>query len=149
LPAPYTFVAADSGTHDFAITLATAGSQSVTVRDSRRPKINGTGRILVIALGDIDTRFASTFFPFTLARTRSSETFLSAVGLSSPREHVNLLDWIFQEFGNSAGVRSGPLLADRLQPRLPGEEEPALELTPLFPEGLAHGAASGLRAEWH
>jgi hypothetical protein len=42
LPADYTFTAADAGTHSFSATLKTAGSQSITVRDTANSSVSGT-----------------------------------------------------------------------------------------------------------
>ncbi len=42
LPASYTFVAADDGTHTFATTLRTAGAQYITATDTTTPGITGT-----------------------------------------------------------------------------------------------------------
>jgi hypothetical protein len=42
LPADYTFVAADQGTHTFNLTFNTSGSQSVTVTDTATPSISVT-----------------------------------------------------------------------------------------------------------
>ena len=42
LPASYTFVAADQGTHTFATTLKTAGTQYLTATDTTNPSITGT-----------------------------------------------------------------------------------------------------------
>jgi hypothetical protein len=50
LPADYTFVAADSGSHTFnnGVTLNTAGSRTVTAQDTGVPGINGTATVTVI-----------------------------------------------------------------------------------------------------
>jgi NPCBM/NEW2 domain len=42
LPADFTFAASDDGTYTFAVTLKTAGSQSITATDTATPAINGT-----------------------------------------------------------------------------------------------------------
>ena len=42
LPADYTFTGADAGSHTFAVTLKTAGSQSVTATDKAAASITGT-----------------------------------------------------------------------------------------------------------
>ena len=42
LPASYTFVAADQGTHTFATTLRTAGTEYVAASDTTNPSITGT-----------------------------------------------------------------------------------------------------------
>jgi hypothetical protein len=42
LPADYTFVAADNGQHNFAVTWATPGQQSITVRDTGNATITST-----------------------------------------------------------------------------------------------------------
>ncbi|MDB5303545.1 MAG: hypothetical protein JWM97_1094 [Phycisphaerales bacterium] len=48
LPGYYAFTAADAGTHSFSVTLRTAGSQSLTVRDYYDPTINATQGGIVI-----------------------------------------------------------------------------------------------------
>jgi hypothetical protein len=47
LPADYTFVAADTGTHIFNVILKTAGSQTVTVTDTAQASITATGSVSV------------------------------------------------------------------------------------------------------
>jgi len=49
LPADYTFIGGDNGTHTFAggVTLATVGTQSVKVRDTLDPSINGMTNVNV------------------------------------------------------------------------------------------------------
>jgi hypothetical protein len=42
LPANYTFTASDAGAHTFSVTLKTAGTQSLTVRDTVSATITGT-----------------------------------------------------------------------------------------------------------
>jgi hypothetical protein len=42
LPANYTFTAADAGTHTFSATLKTAGTQSITARDTATANLSGT-----------------------------------------------------------------------------------------------------------
>jgi hypothetical protein len=42
LPGPYTFTAADGGTHSFSATLKTAGTQSLTVTDTTTGSLTGT-----------------------------------------------------------------------------------------------------------
>jgi hypothetical protein len=49
LPADYTFTAADRGTHVFAITLETAGSQSITAIDTVDPRLTGTQSSIAVA----------------------------------------------------------------------------------------------------
>ena len=48
LPPDYTFVAADNGTHVFTVTLRTAGTQSVTVRDTVARSIVGVQSGIVV-----------------------------------------------------------------------------------------------------
>ena len=47
VPAPYPFTATDAGTHTFSITLNTAGTQAVTVSDSKHAAIKGSISITV------------------------------------------------------------------------------------------------------
>src|SRR5437899_1966633 len=42
LPANYTFISADSGTHTFSATLKIAGSQSLTAKDTTASSITGS-----------------------------------------------------------------------------------------------------------
>ena len=42
LPSSYTFTAADAGQHSFAVTLDTAGTQSITATDTATSSITGT-----------------------------------------------------------------------------------------------------------
>jgi outer membrane protein assembly factor BamB len=48
LPSDYTFTSADAGTHNFGVTLKTAGNQSVTVTDTVTASINGTQSGIVV-----------------------------------------------------------------------------------------------------
>ena len=48
LPASYTFVAADQGTHTFAVTLKTAGTQYVNATDAMTSSITGTDPGIVV-----------------------------------------------------------------------------------------------------
>jgi ELWxxDGT repeat protein len=41
LPGPYTFTAADAGTHSFTVTLKTVGTQSITIGDTNNTTITG------------------------------------------------------------------------------------------------------------
>lgn len=50
LPAAYTFTGTDQGSHSFTVTLATAGSRTVTARDSTTtPSISGSATVMVDA----------------------------------------------------------------------------------------------------
>jgi hypothetical protein len=49
LPADYTFTAADQGRHTFAVTLKTAGSQSITTTDVAAGSITGSGSVTITA----------------------------------------------------------------------------------------------------
>ncbi len=51
LPAAYTFTAADAGSHTFNVTLRTAGSQSLTVRDAVNLSLSSTQTGIVITPG--------------------------------------------------------------------------------------------------
>jgi len=50
LPANYTFVAGDNGTHTFSVTLTTTGSQTITATDTVTASIAGTASTTVIFL---------------------------------------------------------------------------------------------------
>jgi hypothetical protein len=56
LPAPYTFTAADGGTHNFIATLKTVGIQSITITDSTTAGILGTETGIIV-----DPAAAKTF----------------------------------------------------------------------------------------
>jgi beta-lactamase superfamily II metal-dependent hydrolase/fibronectin type 3 domain-containing protein len=47
LPADYTFVVADNGTHTFSVTLTDTGAQSITATDTVTASINGSANVLV------------------------------------------------------------------------------------------------------
>ena len=49
LPANYAFTAGDNGVHQFTITPATVGTQTVTVTDVGTPSITGSGGLTVTA----------------------------------------------------------------------------------------------------
>jgi photosystem II stability/assembly factor-like uncharacterized protein len=73
LPADYTFVAADGGTHDFSATFTTAGSQSLTATDTTRSSITGSATVAVgpaaaahFTVGAPVSATAGTAFNFTL-----------------------------------------------------------------------------------
>jgi ELWxxDGT repeat protein len=48
LPGPYTFTAADAGTHAFSVTLNTVGKQSLTVKDQTDPTKTGTQATITV-----------------------------------------------------------------------------------------------------
>jgi hypothetical protein len=49
LPAAYTFTAADHGSHTFSATLKTAGTQSITAKDTAAPAVTGTQTRIVVS----------------------------------------------------------------------------------------------------
>lgn len=51
LPASYTFTAADAGVHAFSANLKTAGTQSITVRDTATTAVLGTQSGIVVSAG--------------------------------------------------------------------------------------------------
>jgi len=59
LPANYTFTAADAGTHTFSVTLKTAGTQSVTVTDTKTPSIKGSQAGIVVKAAAVKTLVVS------------------------------------------------------------------------------------------
>jgi FKBP-type peptidyl-prolyl cis-trans isomerase 2 len=59
LPANYTFVSGDAGTHKFGLTLKTAGTQSVTATDTVTASIRGSQTGIVVTAG-ADTHLAVT-----------------------------------------------------------------------------------------
>ncbi len=48
LPADYTYTGADQGSHAFAVTWQTTGTQTVTVNDSNKPAATGTATVQVL-----------------------------------------------------------------------------------------------------
>jgi len=65
LPGDYTFTGADSGTHTFAATLKTAGSQSLTATDTATGSITGTQAVTVSPAAA--SHLTVTGFPSTTA----------------------------------------------------------------------------------
>jgi DNA/RNA endonuclease G (NUC1)/fibronectin type 3 domain-containing protein len=66
LPADYTFVAGDSGSHTFSVTLTTTGSQTVTATDTVTASITGTASTnvgIVCPPGPVPTANASNSGP--------------------------------------------------------------------------------------
>ena len=61
LPANYTFVAGDNGTHTFSVTLKTAGSQSITATDTATGTITGTQSGISVNVGPATTLTVSGF----------------------------------------------------------------------------------------
>ena len=57
LPASYTFTAADAGVHTFSATLKTAGSQSITVKDTASPTVAGSQSGITVTAAAL-SRFA-------------------------------------------------------------------------------------------
>ena len=55
LPASYTFTAADAGSHTFAVTLKTAGAQTVSAADVAAPAIAGTSPAIAVAAASART----------------------------------------------------------------------------------------------
>jgi hypothetical protein len=58
LPGPYTFTAADAGTHSFVVTLKTVGTQSISVKDTMSTTITGQQVVTVQAAAAPQTRQA-------------------------------------------------------------------------------------------
>ena len=71
LPASYTFTAADAGSHTFSATLKTAGSQSITVRDSVTASALGTQSSIPVTAAAASS-LAVTGFPATVAGVAKS-----------------------------------------------------------------------------
>lgn len=63
LPPWYTFTAADAGTHTFAVTLNTTGTQSVTAMDTVTPTITGTGSTDVLGASRLAVSAPGTMTP--------------------------------------------------------------------------------------
>jgi N-acetylneuraminic acid mutarotase len=51
LPASYTFVPSDAGTHTFTVTLASLGSQTITLTDQRNSSLTATTSPITVAAG--------------------------------------------------------------------------------------------------
>jgi hypothetical protein len=58
LPTAYTFTAADRGTHTFAVTLKTAGTQSISVRDSANLTAVGSQTGIVVSASSVAASFS-------------------------------------------------------------------------------------------
>src|SRR5262249_55259118 len=67
LPANYTFVAADMGTHTFTVTLKTAGSQTITATDTVTATIRGTSNPVTVSPGALSA-LSLTGFPAVIQR---------------------------------------------------------------------------------
>jgi hypothetical protein len=63
LPADYSFVASDNGSHSFTLTLNTAGSQTVTVTDTSTATISGTTIVAVTSQSPAVLPFYAATFP--------------------------------------------------------------------------------------
>jgi len=66
LPADYTFVAGDNGTHTFSVTLTSLGLQTITATDTVTPSITGTTStnvVLICPPGPVPTANASNSGP--------------------------------------------------------------------------------------
>jgi beta-lactamase superfamily II metal-dependent hydrolase/fibronectin type 3 domain-containing protein len=63
LPANYTFVAGDNGTHTVSVTLTTAGAQSVTATDTVTASITGSANTTVAAPPQVATHFSVVASP--------------------------------------------------------------------------------------
>jgi hypothetical protein len=91
LPADYTFVAGDNGAHTFtnAVTLVTAGTQTVTATDSSTSSITGTSGTIAVSAG------AATHLTLTAPATATRGSAFSVT--------VTAQD----QFGNTAGGYTG------------------------------------------
>ena len=67
LPASYTFNAADAGSHTFSVTLKTAGTQSVTVRDATNAAATGTQSNITVRASSVAASVNVSGFPATVA----------------------------------------------------------------------------------
>lgn len=89
LPASYTFTAADAGSHTFSATLKTAGSQSITVKDS----VSGT------AIG--------TQSGITVTAAAASQFVLSAPSTAAASASINVTLTVYDAYGNIATCYTG------------------------------------------
>ena len=60
LPPPYTFTAADAGSHTFSVTFGTIGNETVTVTDQSTPALTATGTIVV---NGVESPYGGTPWP--------------------------------------------------------------------------------------
>ena len=65
LPASYTFTATDAGKHSFAVTLDTAGTQSITATDTATSSITGTESGITVQAAAAKTLTVTAFRPAT------------------------------------------------------------------------------------
>ncbi len=82
LPADYTFVPGDNGKKTFTVTLATAGTQQITVTDTVRPALSATSGGAAVTAAAASTLSVSGFLSPTLpgASHRFTVTALDAYG---------------------------------------------------------------------
>src|SRR5206468_91855 len=76
LPANYTFLSGDNGTHTFSATLKTAGTQSITATDTVTASITGTESGIVVNKRSTSTAVSSSVNPSTFGQ---SVTFTATV----------------------------------------------------------------------
>jgi outer membrane protein assembly factor BamB len=85
LPANYTFTGGDAGSHSFAVTLRTAGSQSVTATDTSNSSITGSQTVTITPAVDLVLKLSvnpSTATTGTTVTASASLTNTSAVARS-------------------------------------------------------------------
>src|SRR6185312_1506741 len=74
LPASYTFTAADAGVHTFTATLKTAGTQSITVKDSANASAVGSQTGIAVSASSTVASLSVAGFPATAAGAAQSFT---------------------------------------------------------------------------
>ncbi len=74
LPASYTFTSADSGTHTFAATLKTAGTQSITIKDSVNAAASGSIAGIAVTASPVIAAISMSSIPATTAGVAQSVT---------------------------------------------------------------------------
>ena len=74
LPASYTFTNKDAGVHTFNVTLKTAGTQSITVKDAANAALTATQSGISVTASTIAGSFVVTGFPATTAGVAQSFT---------------------------------------------------------------------------
>src|SRR5262249_823252 len=84
LPADYTFTATDNGTHTFAATLKTAGTQSLTATDSVNASLNGTEGSIIVAPAAATTLILTGFPASITAAARPRATPGEPPGIAPP-----------------------------------------------------------------
>ena len=110
LPANYTFVAGDNGTHIFSATLKTAGSQTLTATDTVSSSVNGTSTGITVnaaaVSGTVSTAVASPTSVPADGSTTSTVTVTLTDAFGNPRAGKTVT--LAQTGSSSISAASGP-----------------------------------------